>query len=277
MNAKVIGPEPQKSSAQEVEAVGPIMGMPEAEFAELAGSVLVMIPHRRGLAVTANLAQNIGYWSRFSTPVATVEDEFGGFVEMTRSGLVRTFLDYCRDNQKIKKLLMVDADQSIPWDAPYRLAAWDLPVVSGIICSYTESRGIFACFTMKDEYGVARFPSFNFTGKIPGKGLVKIHSAGTGLLCIDKAVLEAILESGDIPFVIPEEKRRQCFDTGVLKWGEDISFCRQCEKLGFDIYVDFGVRGIHHKTISLQWPKSHIDYNLDSREWKVDGRDFYHG
>jgi hypothetical protein len=277
MDVKVIGPEPEQTSASKIEVVRPIMGMSEEEFAALARSILVVIPHRSSEGVTAGLAQCIGYWSRFATAVATIEDEFGGFVEMTRAGMVRFFLDYCRDRQDIRYCVMIDADENVPWDAPYRLAAWDLPVVSGVICSYSQARGIFACFTVKDEYGVARFPSWNFTKSLPGRGLIEAHSTGAGLLCIKKEVFEAILNDGDTPFVIPEEKRRQCVETGVLKWGEDISFSRQCEKLGFKRYVDMSVRGTHYKTVAVQWPESHVDYTIDPREWKVNARDYAHG
>lgn len=277
MDFKVIGPDPGSSSATKIETVGPIMGMNEEQFITLARSVIVMIPHRRGTGITAGLAQNIGYWSRFSTAVCTIEDDFGGFVEMTRAGMVRTFLQYCRDRPEVEYCVMIDADENVPWDAPYRLAAWQIPVVSGVICSFTEGRGIFACFTMKDEYGVARFPSWNFTGKMPGKGLVKAHSAGTGLLCVKKAVFEKILASGETPFAIPEEQRRHCLETGVLKWGEDISFCRQCERHGFDINVDLSVRGVHYKTLAIQWPMDSIDYDLDPETWQVDSREFHVG
>jgi hypothetical protein len=278
LEAKIIGPDAETAkSAVRRESVMPILGMSEEEFVKLARKILVMIPHRRSEGINAGLAQAIGFWSRFGTATATVEDDFGGFVEMHRAGMVRTFLDYAGDRTEIEYCVLIDSDESVPWDAPYRLAAWDQPVVSGVICSYSEARGIFACFTVKDEYNVARFPSWNITKKMPGRGLIEAHSVGTGLLCIKKHVFETIIASGDTPFVIPEEQRRHCIETGVMKWGEDISFSRQCEARGFKRYVDLSVRGIHMKTIAIQWPSSHIDHDVDPREWKVDTKDYLHG
>jgi hypothetical protein len=253
------------------------MGMSEEEFDGLVSSTLIMIPHRTREGVSAGLAQAMGAWARFGATVATVADEFGGFIEIHRCNMARTFMEFCASHPNIDKLVMIDNDENIPWDSPYRLAAWDLPVVSGVVCNYSETRGVFACFTVKDEHGVARFPSFNFTKTMPGKGLIKAHSVGTGLICVKKVVFEKIFDAGLYPFYIPEATRTNAAQTGMLAWGEDIAFSRQCEDLGFDRHVDLSVQAVHYKTIPVSWPKNAIDWETDPSDWKVSPKDYRHG
>lgn len=277
MDHVVIGPNPQTTSASKTILTGPILGMTEEEFQKLAASVLIVIPHRPSEGVSGDLALNVGFWARFGSRVAVDEDQFGGFIEHTRAGICKLFQQVKRDNTDVKFLVMIDADEKVPWDAPYRLAAWDLPIVSGVICSWSQGRGIFANVFIKDEYGVARMPSFDKTRKIPGRGLVEAHSVGTGLICIRGDVIDQIVDAGEVPFVMSESDRRSCFDTGVLKVGEDTTFCSQARKLGHKAFVDFSVRGIHYKTIPIMWPESAIDHDLDVRDWKVSPADYHHG
>ena len=278
MNALVIGPRADENkSGSERMKIEPILGMSPDEFAALAESVFIMVPHRADDGVTANIMLNTGFWARFGTSITAIRDDFGGFIEMTRANMVKMFRQVREDNPKIKYLVMIDNDEEVNWDAPYQLAAWDLPIVSGIICSHAPTRGIFANVFIKDEFGVARMPSFNRTGKIPGKGLKECHSVGTGLLCIRFDVFEKIIEAGDMPFVMTLEDRQSCFDTGVLKVGEDTTFCAQARKQGFKCFVDFAVRGKHFKTLAVEWPHSHIDDSIDVRTWQVDPGDYHHG
>ena len=277
MRTHIIGPNTDTPSATERTIVGPVLGMSIEEMQQLASTSLVTIPHRSSEGPNVGLMYNAGHWARFGMAYAGFEDQFGGFVELTRAGICRHFLDYARDRASIDKLVMIDADENVPWDAPFRLAAWDLPVVSGIICNYSPARGAYACVTFKDKYGVARFPSQTHTRKIPGRGIKEANSVGTGLICIKKNVLETIMSGGDHPFRIPEDVRDSCFEVGTLKQGEDIAFSHQCEKYGFKRYVDFAVRGEHYKTLPIGWPKDGIDYEVDAADWTVDERDFLHG
>jgi len=277
MKANVMGPQGEVAAGMGETKFAPTMGMSEEEFMGLVDSTMIMIPHRMSDGINAGLSQAMGGWARLGGTVATVVDEFGGFIEITRSNMVRTFMEYCASHPNVDKLVMVDNDENIPWDAPFRLAAWDLPVVSGVVCSYNENRGVFACFTMKDEFGIARFPSFNFTKVMPGKGLVQAHSVGTGLICIKKVVFERMYDSGVNPFYIPEATRIHAAQTGMLAWGEDIAFSRQCEELGFDRHVDLSVQAVHYKIMPIAWPKGAIDYGVDAAEWKVSPKDYRHG
>ena len=277
MDLKIIGPNESSASGVVVDVVQPIMGMSPEEFAVLTRSMLVVIPYRPMEGICGDLAQTIGFWAIHGTPVAVLADPFGGFIELTRAGIVKTFLQYCNDHPEIDKLVMIDADENVPWDAPYRLAQWDRPVVSGVVCTSNPTRGVFACFTMKDAYGAARFPSLNFTRKMPARGLKQVHSVGTGLICIKKEVLRSIVDSGETPFIIQNSVRLQSIESGMLKEGEDIAFCRQAEARGYGIFVDLSVHASHFKLLPVTWPRSAIDYDLDAADWQVNDKDFAHG
>jgi hypothetical protein len=112
---------------------------------------------------------------------------------------------------------------------------------------------------------------------MPGKGLVKAHSVGTGLICVKKVVFEKIFDAGLYPFYIPEATRTHAAQTGMLAWGEDISFSRQASDLGFDIHVDLSVQAVHFKTMPICWPKNAVDWELDVADWRVSSKDFRHG
>lgn len=277
MRSHIVGPNVGSNLATERTVVGPVLGMSYEEMQELASTILVMVPHRKSQGVAAGLFINAGHWARFALAYGAIEDEHQGFVEVTRANMCRHFLDYAKDNPSIDKLVMIDADENVPWDAPFRLAKWDVPVVSGIICNFSDARGAYACVQFKDKYGVTRFPSHLHTREIPGRGLKEAESLGTGLICIKKNVIEAIYASGGHPFKIPEDIRDSCFETGVLKQGEDIAFSHQCDALGFKRYVDFSVRGTHYKTLPIEWPKNAVNYEVTPDEWSVSEKDFAHG
>jgi hypothetical protein len=276
MEMAVQGAPAYRSSAESVKLFQPFMGLEPDEFKELASKILIVVPHR-GEGINKKLFRNAGIWAILGTPTADITDGFGGFIEITRGGIVRTFLDYCKDNQKIEYLVMIDNDEAVEWDAPYRLAQWGKPVVSGIVCSFSEKKGgIFACVTIKDENGVARFPTVKRTQKLPAQGLKQIESAGTGLLCVHKSVFETIIADGESPFMIPEDVRMHCCATGNLKLGEDMAFSERCKKRGIDMFVDFSVHAEHFKTLSVSWPKELIDPTVDPRGWTVATNDYVH-
>ena len=274
MRTLVAGPNAIDKKAEKSFVVSPLPGMTEDEFAELAQSILIMIPHRVSEGINPELAINFGTWARYGTPLSMAKDPHGGFIEAVRGGMVRQFLEYAEDRPQIKYLVMCDADQGIDWDAPYRLCQWDRPVVSGVICSIGSNRGIFANFTIKDKHtGIGRFPSYNYTRRMPSKGIVKADRLGTGLIAVRKDVFEVLDQNGEIPFYIPDDIRRKGAAIGTMKKGEDIVFSEQCEKYGFDRWVDLSVHGSHHKTVAIRWPADALDPNLDVDSWDVSEHD----
>jgi hypothetical protein len=260
--------------ATEVQSMVPIAGLSDEEFAALAASILVVIPHRSNEGIAAGICTHFGMWGRIGLRVATVKDPHGGFIECTRGGIVQLFLEAAWKTPELRYLVMIDNDQSILWDAPLRLAQWGKPVVSAVVCGYNPERGIFACFTAKDENGIARFPSYRDTKFLPAEGLIDVEQTGTGLVCIRRDVLEVLRENDEEPFMIPEDTRRKSVRQGQLAKSEDICFSERCAKYGFNRYVDLSVHATHHKTIPIGWPMECINESISAVDWKPSAFDY---
>ncbi len=265
------------TDARSETATDPITGLHGDEVGEFLSTILVIIPYRGSENIDANLENKVSFWRGAGLAVEKAEDQFGGFIELTRASMCKKFLDLCEQYPKFDKLVMIDSDQDVAPEAPARLAQWDLPVVSGVVCTPNSKRGLFANFTLKDKYGVPRFPSIRHTKMLPTRGLKKIVSCGTGLICIKKCVIETIFNAGDIPFYIDEKVRKAAVKTGSLQYGEDTWFSKQCEQHGFDRYVDFSVRAIHYKKVGVSWPVTGLDPDLKAEDFMVDVKDFLHG
>lgn len=261
-------PEAQADS-NSVVLGSPIDGMSEEEFAALARKILVVVPHRSSEGIHEGICIHWGLWARWGLRVAEVIDPHGGFIEIVRAGIVRVFLDHRKLNPEIEYLIMIDNDERIEWDAPWRLARHGVPVCTGVVCGFTEKKGIFACFTVKSKDGGAYFPTLKHTGIMPREGLVEVHQTGTGLLCVRHDVFETMLACGDVPFYIPEEIRRNAATSGDLHKSEDITFSDMCEKYGFKRYADLSVHAVHYKRIGIDWPDEKRLDSLPASEWDV--------
>jgi hypothetical protein len=274
MKVDIQAPDADKIATGKANMGRPLENLSDEEFSELCQSILVVIPHRWGEGISTGLANNFPMWGRWAMRMAQIQDPQGGYIEVARGGIVHMFLEYCARAPHIKYLVMIDNDQDVGADAPVRLAAHGLPVVSGIVTGWSPHRGIFACFTAKDEKGVPRFPSHQETQNIPSKGLIEAVQAGTGLICIRKDVLETIKEMGEEPFFVPEHIRKDSVASGQVKKSEDICFCERCRKYGFSIHVDCAVHAVHWKTIPLSWPQDNIKEDIDAVEWQPSRYDY---
>jgi hypothetical protein len=257
--------------------VDPVSGLVGAELGALLRSILVVIPYRGSENIDAHLEDKVSYWRGCGIAVEKTEDQFGGFIKVTRGSICKKFLDLCDPHPYLDKIVMIDSDEDVSPESIIRLAQWDLPVVSGVVCSPNSRRGLFANFTVKDKYGVPRFPSVRHTKELPSRGLLKVHSTGSGLLCVKKSVIETIFSSGDIPFFVPDEVERQAVMTGVMQFGEDTWFSRQCEQHGFDRYVDLSVNAVHYKRVGVCWPSTGFNPDLKVEDFMVDVKDYLHG
>lgn len=274
-----------------------IPGVSLANFARLCAQIIILVPHRPKEGVNASITRCNGQWGRWSLRMEPVEDEFSGDIAYTRAGMVHHFIDECAKTDithaekglpPLKFLVMIDNDELIHPLFPVLLAFNDLPVVSAVVCSPSEHGGIKACFTMADAFGKPRFPSVRYTKRIPAKGTKEIHSAGAGLLCIRRDVLESILANGEYPFLMNgkehTEEVEEFWASGTKKVGEDIQFTRQARRAGYQIHVDFGIMPGHRKEQTISWPLFHpatgeilVDPNLDPADWKIDVGDYAHG
>jgi hypothetical protein len=232
---------------------------------ELCSQIYVAIPHRRSDGIHPKLFEYGQLWLNSGMSLAPLEDHFGGWVDLFRAWICREFLKTDK-----RWLVMLDNDV-VPLDAEsiLRLAANDLPVVSGIACSMRPRVGMFACVAVKDQTGIARFPTTLDTKVLPGSGLRQVESCGAGVLCIRRDVLETLREP---PFLLPDRLRIEAVSLGYLRKTEDIYFCEQVRKAGFDVWVDFSVHCFHDKTIAVHWPREQLDEQLDAETWDVTSR-----
>ena len=274
--AVIQGPNPADAvkEPEKIRQAAPLPGLTDVEFQALADSILVVIPHRMHEGIASGICTHFGMWGRIGLRIATIKDPHGGFIEVTRGGIVRLFQEVTEKAPNVKFLVMIDNDESIEWTAPLLLAQHGLPIVSGVVCGYAPERGIFACFTAKDENGVARFPSYNETKTLPAEGLIEVEQCGTGLICVRRDVFETIQESGEEPFFIPEDIRKASVRDGNLRKSEDICFSERAKSLGFKSYVDLAVHAAHMKTISISWPQDCIDPDADAIDWKPSKFDY---
>lgn len=249
------------------------IGMTLDEMKALSRQILVAIPYRAKEGINSGICIHYGLWGPLGVKVVHVSDPHGGFIEIVRCGIVRIFLDSCKTFPELRYLIMIDNDESVDSDCLLRLARHDLPVVTGVVCSASEKKGVFACFTVKTPSGAAYFPTLSTTGKMPAEGVVEVYQAGTGLICIRRDVLETLQSYGELPFYIPEHVRRNAATTGDLQRSEDISFSDTCEKYGIKRYADLSVRAIHYKQLALSWPQEGIDATLRAEDWVVKPHD----
>jgi hypothetical protein len=251
-----------------------VFGMAAPEVAKLVQKILVVIIHRANEGIHHDLAASIGVWARLGMRVSMIRDPHGGFVEVTRAGVVNTFMEYAERAPSLEYLIMIDADEAVDASAPLLLARHGKPVVSGIVCGFNSNHGLFACFTAEDENGMPRFPCSANGTKLPTEGLIKAFQVGTGLLCVRKDVFETMRTKKMEPFALDDWTRQRSFAEGILKKGEDICFSERCEELGFDRYVDAACHAGHQKVMALGWPQHLIDADLKPEEFRTSRADY---
>jgi hypothetical protein len=267
------GPEGDGEDVQ-IRPEDEIFGFPVEELSKLVAKIMVVIIHRHNEGIHHELATSIGLWARLGMQVALLRDPHGGFVEVTRAGIVNMFLERHERNPNIEYVVMIDADEAVDASAPLLLARHGLPVVSGVVCGFNSKYGTFACFTAEDENGMPRFPCAINGNPLPAEGLVKAYQVGTGLLCVRYDVFETMRAKGMEPFALDEWTRKHSFAEGVLKKGEDICFSERCEELGFDRWVDCAVLAGHQKIIQIAWPDGLVDQNLAAEDFVTSRKDY---
>lgn len=231
---------------------------------QLCRMIHIIIPHRKGEGIHPMLAEYSIQWVMSGMAVTYLRDPFGGFIELTRNVMVRHFLA----KRERRFLLMLDNDV-VPEEKnlPLLLARHDFPVVTGVACGVRPDLGLFACFTVPDDKGTARFPSANETKIMPRAGTREIESCGAGVMMIRRDVLETICAK-EAPFTVPEALRIEAPSIGVLRKTEDICFSDRVHAAGYSLHVDFEAQCFHDKNIPLHWGKDGL-VDMDPAQWDV--------
>jgi hypothetical protein len=230
--------------------------------------ILIQVLHRPQEMIHPGIIDSSYTWVDQGCGFQRITDPFGGWVHISRNWQALQFLR----RKEFKYLLILDADEQIPWWIPFHLAELDLPIVSGVVCGFTLQRGLFACVAVKGPDGRARFPSLKETKTIPLAGVQKVHNAGTGCIMIRRDVLEKMWlkyekdNSYGQPFSIPEQEQNQAAVNGALPRGEDICFTDRARALGFDVHVDWACKVGHQKPFMLAWPEQAVS-QLPPDKW----------
>jgi len=165
----------------------------------------------------------------------------GSVITIARRNLVEIFM-----KTDFTHIWWVDSDMKFPIDAPLRLLARDKPIVGA---NYRRRRFPNPNFTgMKGTSG--NFQEFHTTDNSPAMELIGVLPHGM-VLC-KREVYEKIPQPHYIQEYFPEKN---------LEIGEDIYFCQQAQKAGYEIWCDQELSrevshiGIFHFNYNLSVPK----------------------
>lgn len=133
----------------------------------------------------------------------------------------------------VDKLFFIDSDMSWEPISFVRMVTQDLDVI------------VAPCRKKMDE------EQYNISSpSIPSNeyGFYQIQAGGTGLMVIDKKVIESVYENSD-EYSERHVNNRMVFDIGIVDGqlvSEDIMFCKKVNDLGFNIFVDMCTNVGHH-------------------------------
>lgn len=163
----------------------------------------------------------------------------GSVITIARRNLVDIFL-----KSDFDYIWWVDSDMKFPIDAPLRLLARDKPIVGA-------------------NYRRRRFPNPNFTGMIGSVGAfreLQTTDASAPMELCDVLPHGMVLVKRAVYETVPHPHYLQEYIPALnLEIGEDIYFCQQCQKAGYEVWVDQELsREVSHIGIF------HFNYNLSS-------------
>ena len=208
---------PQTGKAPSVMIACPAMEMVNAEFAQ---HLAMASANMVANGIKINCAFNIG-----------------SVITIARRNLADIFM-----KSDFDYIWWVDSDMKFPIDTPLRLLKRNVPIVG---CNYRRRRFPNANFTgMMGNAGT--FSEFQTTDQSPAMELIDVLPHGCVL--VHRSVYEKIQGPFYLQEYVPELN---------LEIGEDIFFCQQVQKAGFQIWCDQELsREVAHIGIF------HFNYNL---------------
>ena len=185
-------------------------------------------------------------------------------VTRARNKLVKQFL-----NTDATHLFFIDADIRFSAHDPIRMVLHDKDVVVGAYPMKSQNLDRLVGKRFSSEADIRKTMSryvTNFVFESPEAeaagelaivdGLVEVHDAGTGFMCIKREAIEKMIEAYPETEYIPErdtEPSWALFDTMIdddkRYLSEDYTFCRRWQKMGGKIQLDPDVRLDHFGSI----------------------------
>jgi hypothetical protein len=212
---------------------------------------------RSMMEMTAFLAKsNIAY------SFASLANE--SLVTRARNKLVKQFL-----KTDATHLFFIDSDIRFNFTDPIKIVLHDKDVVVGAYPMKSQNLERLVGKRFSSEADIRKTMSryvTNFVFESPEAeaagelaivdGLVEVHDAGTGFMCIKREVIEKMIEAYPETEYIPERENEPSwalFDTMIdddkRYLSEDYTFCRRWQKLGGKIQLDPDVRLDHFGSI----------------------------
>lgn len=224
-NRNIPAPKPQPTAMQptgnrpSIMIAVPSMEMVNAEFAQ---HLAMAAANMVAHGIKINCAFNIG-----------------SVITIARRNLVDIFL-----KSDFDYIWWIDSDMKFPIDTPLRLLARDKPIVGA---NYRRRRFPNPNFTgMTGSAG--NFQEFHTTDNSPAMELIDVLPHG--LVLVKREVYEKIPQPHYLQEYVPELN---------LEIGEDIFFCQQAKKSGYEIWCDQELsREVAHIGIF------HFNYNLSA-------------
>jgi hypothetical protein len=167
-----------------------------------------------------------------------------------RHKIVKNFLEGDWDY-----LVMLDDDNPC-YKNIFDLLDLNLPVVGGVYPGKSKSGILFFAFDAVTKNGGVEFRPISPERR---NGLQKVDAVATGLIVIQRWVLQKMYDEGIIrPF-------EEGFDDyGRLNYGDDMGFCLKCKNLGIDVYAHFDYIGSHFKVVDLLWVADLVAYAAET-------------
>ena len=170
-------------------------------------------------------------------------------------------------------LMFIDSDTQFPPYGITRLINRDLDIVGGVY--YHKTAKADPVIMKYNEEGL-----FQIMLDFPTDRLFEVNGIGTGFLCIKREVLERFT-----PDVVKEYGTPFGIGSGPTgrEEGEDLSFCRRAQKLGYKIWADPTIPLGHIGKIAYtkenfdafrqfqEWKKGHITFENQIPGWMTPG------
>lgn len=241
-------------------------------------SILIAIPayDEKIFAIgMVSIFQNMKELERLGHKVTYTFQLAGAYIDLQRNHLVRTFLE----TPEYTDLIFVDNDLAFDGDAMVKLMSHDVQVVAGVYPYRSQKDEGYPIDIKLDD---KNFPVTDFD-----KGLIECDHVPTGMLRIQRSVFDVLRKN--YGHMVDDKGEFMPFGTGFLEmykevverlvnevkklsglphdkdmtvnlfnpyentdnrwWGEDVYFCRMCNKSGIKVYVDPSISFVHFGTL----------------------------
>lgn len=168
------------------------------------------------------------------------------YVHTARNKLTQLFLD-----KEMDEILWWDADIGVEPEDVVRLCRHDREIVGGAAPFRFGAYSGFPSHVVRSDDG--------FPVGLPDEGLVEAKVVPTAMLKVKREVFEKLRDVGMAPLRLEYDRdtRKECMrysswfdfeadEINHLEYGEDVTFCRKCERAGYQLWIEPRMTIRHH-------------------------------